>query len=57
MAIKTASDLNIFNVLCQTTTFVTCKELAVQKNADGQLVGKYFLTCISTLVANINVFC
>ncbi|KAJ6006798.1 hypothetical protein N7451_004742 [Penicillium sp. IBT 35674x] len=38
MAIKTASDLDIFTVLSQTTSSVTCKELAARKNADGQLV-------------------
>ncbi|KAJ5787335.1 hypothetical protein N7457_002325 [Penicillium paradoxum] len=38
MAVKTANDLGVFTVLSQTTSFATCKELAVQKNADIQLV-------------------
>ncbi|KAJ5887223.1 hypothetical protein N7504_011270 [Penicillium tannophilum] len=38
MAIKTASDLDIFTILSQTTFSVTYKELAARKNADGQLV-------------------
>jgi hypothetical protein len=42
MAIKTASDLSIFTILSQTTSFATCKELAARKNADLQLVGKYY---------------
>lgn len=42
MAIKTANDLGVFTVLSQTTSFVTCKDLAAQKNADIQLVGKYY---------------
>lgn len=41
MAIKTASDLDIFAVLSQTISSVTYKELAARKNADGQLVGQY----------------
>lgn len=41
MAIKTASDLDIFTILSQTTSSVTYKELAARKNADGQLVGQY----------------
>jgi hypothetical protein len=43
MAVKTANDLGIFALLSQTTSFVTCEELATQKNADNQLVGKYYL--------------
>ncbi|KAJ5387069.1 hypothetical protein N7509_009610 [Penicillium cosmopolitanum] len=38
MAVKTANDLGIFDLLSQTTSFVTCEELATQKNADVQLV-------------------
>ncbi|CAG8282654.1 unnamed protein product [Penicillium salamii] len=38
MAVKTANDLGIFNVLSESTSFVTPKKLAVQKNADIQLV-------------------
>ncbi|CAG7947210.1 unnamed protein product [Penicillium nalgiovense] len=38
MAVKTANDLSIFSLLSQTTSFVTCGELAAQKNADIQLV-------------------
>lgn len=42
MAVKTANDLSIFSLLSQTTSFVTCGELAAQKNADIQLVGRYY---------------
>jgi hypothetical protein len=43
MAVKTANDLNIFTLLSQATSVVTCEELAAQKNADIQLVGKFYL--------------
>lgn len=39
MAVKTAHDLGVFARLSQTTSSVTCKELAAGKNADTQLVG------------------
>ncbi|KAF9889284.1 hypothetical protein FE257_007392 [Aspergillus nanangensis] len=41
MAVKTASDLGIFTQLSQTTSLATCEELAAQKNADIQLVGRF----------------
>lgn len=44
MAIKIAYDLGIFALLSQSTSFVTCGQLAFQKNADIQLVGMFFRT-------------
>jgi hypothetical protein len=42
MAVKTANDLGAFDILSQTTSFATCGELAARKNADIQLVGRYY---------------
>lgn len=39
MAVKTAHDLGVFARLSQTTSIITCKELAAEKGADIQLVG------------------
>jgi hypothetical protein len=41
MAVKTANDLGIFALLSQTTSFVTCEQLAAPKNADVPLVGMF----------------
>lgn len=41
MAVKIAHDMGIFALLSHTTSFVTCEDLAAEKNADVQLVGRY----------------
>jgi hypothetical protein len=40
MAAKVALDLDIFLVLSETTSSVTCRELASRKGASVQLVGR-----------------
>lgn len=41
MAVKTASDMGIFTILSKKASFATCEDLAEEKGADNQLVGKY----------------
>lgn len=41
MAVKTASDMGIFNFFSKRASFATCEDLAEEKGADSQLVGKY----------------
>lgn len=41
MAVKIAHDMGIFALLSHTTSVVTCEDLAAEKNADVQLVGRY----------------
>lgn len=45
MAVKIAHDLDLFDALCETTSFVTCEELAAAKNASDILIGMILSLC------------